>query len=406
MGLFDHPPAQPRRPRVYTVSDLTREITALLEQHFPAVAVAGETSNVRQPASGHIYFTLKDENSQISAVMWRSLALSLPFALKDGMAVTLFGEVSVYGPRGAYQIVVRRVEPQGVGALELAYRQLCAKLKEEGLFDEQHKKPIPALPRTVGVVTSATGAALRDILRTIDATHPALHVLLRPAPVQGEAAAARIAEAIEDLNRCEVDVIIVGRGGGSLEDLWAFNEELVARAIFASHVPVISAVGHEIDLTISDLVADERQPTPTSAGERVTREWVRVRDRLDRASDRLVQTLATATGTARETLRRLAGSFAFRQPFEFIRRREQRLDEIVQRLVLAERALLRHADQRTRAAAGRLEALNPLRVLARGYSITMSEDGRRPLRDASSLAAGDRVRTRLHDGEFTSIVEA
>lgn len=391
---------------VLTVSELTRAIRELLTEAFPAVAVVGEISNVRRSTSGHIYLTLKDEGAQIPAVIWSNVARTLRFQLQDGLSVIVRGEVTVYERRGTYEIIVREIEPRGIGALELAFRQLFDRLQKEGLFDTARKRPIPAFPAVIGVVTSPTGAAIRDILHVIDKRFPRLRVLIYPVRVQGEGAALEIAAAIRDMNaHTDADVLVVGRGGGSLEDLWAFNEEVVARAIFASRIPIISAVGHEVDFTISDFVADERAATPTAAAERITREWAAATERLDRARARLAQALLAHVRKARDRVVQLAKAHALRFPLEGVRRREQRVDELGLRLAQAQRGILRLSEERLANLAGRLGNLNPLRVLQRGYSITTRAGDNRPLRDASELRVGDRVHTRLGAGAFTSVVE-
>jgi exodeoxyribonuclease VII large subunit len=264
LSLFD------QKRKVHTISELTRKIKELLTKSFREVWVTGEVSNLTYHRSGHVYFTLKDEDAALGCVIWRSAAGKLRFRIEEGSEIIALGDISVYEVRGNYQLVVVYAEPKGIGALALAFEQLKKKLAAEGLFDERHKKPLPFLPRKIGIVTSPTGAAVRDMIRTILARFPNAHLIVHPARVQGEGAAGEIAAAIQTLNEMnEVDVMIIGRGGGSLEDLWPFNEEIVARAIFASAIPVISAVGHEVDVTISDYVADARAPTPTAAGEMV-----------------------------------------------------------------------------------------------------------------------------------------
>src|SRR5437867_4026625 len=266
-----------RERQGYTVSELTLRLKAALEEAFPAVWVEGEISNLRTPGSGHSYFTLKDEGAQLSAVLFRGRGRRVRFDLEDGMQVLVFGGLDVYAARGQYQLVVEMMEPKGLGALQLAFEQLKRKLEAEGLFDEGRKRPLPHFPRTIGIVTSPTGAALRDMLHIIGRRFGGLRVLVAPVRVQGEGAAAEIVDALRNLDEVAgLDVIIVGRGGGSIEDLWAFNDERVVRAIVASKVPVISAVGHETDFTIADFVADLRAPTPSGAAELVVREKLAV----------------------------------------------------------------------------------------------------------------------------------
>ncbi|PHR87699.1 MAG: exodeoxyribonuclease VII large subunit, partial [Blastopirellula sp.] len=271
---FEQPPweanADGQQP-VLSVSQLTQLVKGTLEMAFPSVWVSGEISNLAQPRSGHVYLTLKDDNAQIRGVMWKGTASRLSFDLEDGQQVICRGEIDVYAPRGSYQLVIREVEPQGLGALQLALKKLQQKLQTEGLFDPDHKKPLPKFPKTIAMVTSPTGAAIRDFLEVLRRRWPGVRVIVIPAKVQGQGAAKEIAAGIKQANQLaeRPDVMVVGRGGGSLEDLWCFNEEVVVRAIFASEIPVISAVGHEIDVTLSDMVADRRALTPSEAAELV-----------------------------------------------------------------------------------------------------------------------------------------
>jgi len=365
---------------IYTVSQLTRQIREALERHVGLVWVTGEVSNFRTPGSGHCYFTLKDEFAQLNAVMWRASAEGLKFQLKEGLAVLAQGEITVYEPRGQYQIVVRRIEPLGIGALQLAFLQLKEKLAKEGLFDESRKRPLPRFPRAIALVTSPTGAAVR--------------------------AAAEIAEGIGLVNRLkEVEVMIVGRGGGSLEDLWAFNEETVARAIAASRIPVISAVGHETDFTIADFVADVRAPTPTHAGHLAVPDVRQLADELRSLAGRLGQALTGRIATARESLDGLARHYEPRRFLERIREREQRLDDLCQRLFRNIQRATQLQGQRLSGVSARLESLNPFAVLRRGYSLTFRESDGALLRDADALNRGEIVRTRLSKGEFRARVE-
>jgi exodeoxyribonuclease VII large subunit len=402
--------------KILTVSELTANIKNLLEDNFTAVWVSGEVSNLRLPASGHCYFTLKDQGAQIAAVIWRSTLARVKFDLKDGMQMVVRGSLTVYEPRGNYQIIVEKLEPLGVGALELAFRQLKERLEKEGLFDPARKKPIPFLPHRIGIVTSLTGAAIRDILNVIDRRFSNVEIILAPTKVQGEGAAEEIAAAINYLNfldrglltgvaRMPVDVMIVGRGGGSLEDLWAFNEEIVARAIFASHVPVISAVGHEIDFTIADFVADLRALTPTEAGERVVPRKDLLLEQMDSMRSSLAGALRNALALQRRRLDSIAGSYAFRLPYERIRREEQRLDEISARLFSAASLVLSGSREKIAGVAGRLDNLSPLKTLSRGYSVTSrAADGAKPMTDAATVAEGDDIETRLHRGRLQSRV--
>ncbi|MEK7359226.1 MAG: exodeoxyribonuclease VII large subunit, partial [Planctomycetota bacterium] len=278
--------------KVLTITELTRRIRGSIEQEFFNIWVVGEVSNFKRATSGHVYLTLKDSGAQLQAVIFKSLASRLKFEVKDGMQIVAFGSITVYDARGQYQLIVENVEPKGIGALQLAFLQLKERLEKEGLFDPCHKKPLPLLPKTIAIVTSPTGAAIRDILNVINRRFARVKILIYPVKVQGEGAALEISQAINDLNNIpDIDVMIVGRGGGSLEDLWAFNEEVVARSIYASKIPVISAVGHEINVTISDLVADKRALTPTEAGELVVPHYNQLKDALKKIKARLLQVL-------------------------------------------------------------------------------------------------------------------
>jgi len=391
---------------VFTVSDLTRGIKILLEAKYPSSWLEGEVSNYRASPAGHRYFTLKDEFAQISAVMFKSARAPSGFRFADGMKVVVQGSISVYEPRGAYQIIVRRIEERGLGALQLAFERLKRKLFEEGLFDEAHKVPIPMLPARIGVVTSPTGAAIRDILTVLGRRFAEVRVIVCPVRVQGEEAAGEIAAALDDLNALRlVDVIIVTRGGGSLEDLSPFNDEQVARAIYRSAIPVISAVGHEIDWTISDFVADLRVPTPSSAAELVIGRKAELLERVGFLREKLY---TSATGRVAELARRLElarKSYVFREPASLVRQYQQRVDDALERMALHARHRVTRLTDSVRGFEARLGALNPTAVLARGYSVTADAATGRIVTDAAVLAPGTRVRTRLHRGAFTADVE-
>lgn len=399
-------PREPEDERhVFTITEITRAVKTTLEATFGHVWVTGEVSNLRRPQSGHVYLTLKDEKSQLQAVIFRGVASKIKFDLADGMQVVAGGEITVYEARGNYQIIVTAIEPRGVGALELAFKQLVAKLEKEGLFAPEHKQPIPAFPRHVALVTSPTGAAIRDILQVTYRRFPGMRVTIYPVRVQGKGAAEEIAQGIGELNRIgDFDVIITGRGGGSLEDLWAFNEEVVARAIHASGIPVVSAVGHEIDVTISDLVADLRAPTPTAAAELVVPRKAEIEAQLLDMARRLRHALGVRVETARAELRTLAVRVGPQQLRGHIRQLIQRTDDLGTRMEVALRSLVRHMKERLRGVAGRLDSLSPLRVLERGYSITRS-DGT-VLRDAAEAKVGEVLDTILFRGRLTSRVES
>ena len=392
-------------PEVLTISQLNARVRASLETAFQGLWVAGEVSNLKIAGSGHVYLTLKDPSAEVSAVIWRPVADRLRFDLTDGLEVLVQADVTLYEVRGRYQIVIRRIEPRGVGALQLAFRQCVEKLAKEGLFDPARKRPLPRFPSHVGIVTSPTGAAIRDILRMLQRRWPMIQVTIFPVRVQGEGAHLEIAQAVVEMNRLGgFDVLIVGRGGGSLEDLWAFNEESVARAIFASRIPVVSAVGHEVDVTISDMVADVRALTPTAAGEMVVPDVRQVRADLRALAGRLSTSLANQARFARSRLSSLGDRLSPQRLANRIQQLVQRIDEVF--ATLGTRSLRRLRDWRTglEASAGRLESLSPLAVLRRGYSLTTRADSNQPLTDARSLNPGERVRTRLAMGEFTSTV--
>ncbi len=432
-----------------TVTALTRRIKSTLQGSFPAVVVEGEVSNLARPASGHLYFTIKDENAQISAVLFRGNQRGMSFAPRNGMLVRAHGEVTVYEKRGNYQLLARRLEQGGKGSLQAQFEALKKKLLEEGLFAQDRKQTLPLLPQHVGVVTSASGAAIRDILNVVYRRFPNLHLLLAPVMVQGPGAAPEIAAAIDRLNEIGgLDVLIVGRGGGSLEDLWAFNEEEVARAVARSRIPVISAVGHEVDFTICDFVADMRAPTPSAAAELVVGSKDAFEDRLVQLDRRMAAAIRQTLEVARHRLTKSAGSYVFREPAHAVAQYRQRLDMHQQRMRRELQAALQSAQQsmdwmggrlqqfaRAAVVAGRneleqhrgrmvhalrmqrqagaqdvkrltmqLRALNPLAVLQRGYSITSLADGQILFRK-DQVSDGDHIATRLADGVIISKVE-
>lgn len=391
---------------VLTVSQFTAVVKGVLEGSFPSAWVAGEISNFSRPASGHCYFTLKDEGAQLRAVIWRNAAMRLRCELHDGLEVICHGGLDLYAPRGSYQLVVDQLQPKGVGALELALRKLREKLAAEGLFDAARKRPLPRFPRRIALVTSPTGAAVRDFLQVLKRRWLGADVLISPVRVQGEGSAAEVAAAIRQLNASglEIDCLVVARGGGSLEDLWTFNEEVVVRAIHASRIPVVSAIGHEIDVTLADLVADVRALTPSEAAERIAPSGEDLRRALAQHAQRLSAPLRSRAASARQRLEALANRRAFRRPFAMVQEAEQRLDECE---VGARRAMDRHiaaGNTKMASLAAQLESLSPLAVLGRGYSLTFGEDGRL-LRDAAEVRTGERLRTRLASGEVASRVE-
>ena len=350
------PAEKPAGPRLLSVRQVNELVRGTLARHIPATLhVLGEIGDFSRPASGHVYFTLKDADSELRCVLWRSTALQLKFAPEMGMEVIATGGLEVYAPRGTYQLVVRKLEPRGVGALEVAFRQLKERLEREGLFDPQRKCPLPRIPERVAVVTSPTGAALRDILQTLRRRLPLIQVLVFPVRVQGEGAAEEIAAAIRALNEHAevlggVDLAIVGRGGGSLEDLWAFNEEVVARAIAASRIPIVSAVGHEVDVTISDLVADLRAPTPTAAAELIAPSGAELTASVERQAQRSTRALTHMLQLARAALTTALAHEPLARPLARLRERSQLVDEILHRLETASARAFRQArEQLTRA---------------------------------------------------------
>lgn len=399
--------AQPP-PRVLTVSQLSTLIEGVLESTFHSLWVGGEISDVSRPHSGHVYFTLKDDQAQIRGVIWRSTAQRMRFKLEEGQQVVCHGDLDVYPPRGTYQLVVRQVEPQGVGALQLAFQQLAQRLEAEGLFDPARKRKLPAFPRRVGFVTSPTGAAIHDFLQVAARRFAGVQILVVPVRVQGEGSAQEIARGIALANRIQppLDVLVVGRGGGSLEDLWSFNEEVVVRAIHASKVPVVSAVGHEIDVTLADLVADVRALTPSEAAERVIPSADELTARLGQLQRRMASILRTRISTARSRVEQLARRRMLRDPRAFLYDLSRRLDDLDQQAARAIERRLRQSSDRTAALAGRLESLSPLAVLARGYSVTTRAETGEIVRDADSVVAGQRLKTRLLHGEIFSRVDS
>ncbi len=353
-----------------SVSELTRTIQVVLEQSIGAVAVSGEISNFKEHTSGHRYFTLKDAGAQIQCVMWKSRALS--FRPADGMKVVARGRVTIYPPRGNYQLDCTSMQPLGIGDLQMAFEELKRRLFEEGLFAIEYKKPLPQFPSKIGVVTSQTGAAIRDILSTLARRMPGCEVVLRPAQVQGAEAAFDIVRAIAELNRTDCDVIIVGRGGGSIEDLWAFNTEEVARAIFQSHIPVISAVGHEIDITIADFVADIRAATPTAAAEIAVRDYRELLGGLDGLQSHMGRLVQQKIAMVERQLRTLAGHPAFRFPLDHVRQNQQELDYIETALHRAVRRSVAEAERKIVSVGAHLASVHPLSPLRRGYAILQS----------------------------------
>lgn len=435
--------------RILSVSQLTSLIREVVEENFEHVWVEGEVSNLAVPASGHLYFTLKDAGAQIRCVLFRASSRVLKFKVQNGMALVVRGRISVYDQRGEYQFIAEYLEPKGIGALQLAFVQLKEKLAREGLFDESRKKQLPGLPRKIGVVTSTSGAAIHDILTVLRRRHAGVEVLIRPVTVQGEGAAAEIAAAIRDFNRYrEVDVLIVGRGGGSMEDLWAFNEEQVARAIFTSRIPVISAVGHEVDYTIADFVADLRAPTPSAAAELVVKSrqeldaqlsnlshrlsraiehtlegardrtegllaalkdpalWIgHLMQRVDELSDRAARALRGKVSLSQERYLGLSHRLQIRNPALDVERFRERLLIASDRMASAMRHKIETTREKNAVNAARLSVLSPLATLQRGYSITRSRADGLIVRNSDQLEPGDFVAVTFRHGSANCVVE-
>lgn len=438
--------------QIFTVSQITRELRNLLEATFPLVWIEGEISNLRVVHSGHAYFTLKDAQSQLRAVMFRSAWRQLPFTPESGMHVVVQGRISIYEPRGDYQLLANVLEPKGIGALQLAYEQLRDRLFQEGLFDEVRKRPLPMVPQQIGIVTSPTGAAIRDIIQIVHRRRANVHLHLYPVRVQGQGAALEIAQAIAALNRYEPrpEVLIVGRGGGSLEDLWAFNEEVVARAIVDSEIPVISAVGHEIDYTIADFVADLRAPTPSAAAELVVKSEEELRQQVNALRARMEAVVQYQLERCHTAFEHLTRSRPLREPHRLVETLQQQVDDLVlqlekgwqnssqeraRRLQSAERALARlnprvrwqrlytHLNTLERrfetavrsrltlrwetlsGLSNTLHSLSPLAVLGRGYSLCRDPVSQQLIPSTTRVHTGQRIEVLLQDGQLICTVD-
>ena len=395
-----------KEKQIYTVSELTKYIRQILENSFPNIWVEGEVSNFILHSSGHMYFSLKDAGSVVQCAMFKRSNEKLKFKLKDGMKVICFGKISVYEPRGSYQLIVEEMEPKGIGALQLQFQQLKEKLHKEGLFDQAHKVPIPHLPNRIGVVTSPTGAAIRDILNIALRRFSNVEIIIYPVRVQGEGSKDEIASAIKDFNKLKIiDVMIVGRGGGSLEDLWAFNEEVVARAIYDSVIPVISAVGHEIDYTIADFVADLRAPTPSAAAELVIPRKEDLLNSIDTNTTRLKNALANIVGTMTQKFTRLRDSYALKQPLKMVEQYEQMIDDLRKDMAIRIDHLVKMYGENFNLLTQKLDVLSPLSILNRGYSISARLPEGKIIKDAADIDIGDRIETKLGKGKFISKIE-
>ena len=399
-------PVSPTRT-VHSVSEITDRLKRLIEQHphLQNVWVQGQISNYSKSAAGHIYFTLKDEDSQIRCALFRSSAIGVRFSLSNGAEVLVQGRIGIYAVRGEYQITVNKVEPLGIGALQRAFEDLKKQLADEGLFAGHYKKPVPKFPKKIGVVTSATGAAFQDICQQLRKRYPLADVLLHPTLVQGDGAAIGIAQAIQVMNqRDDIDVLIVGRGGGSIEDLWAFNEEIVARAIFASAIPVVSAVGHETDFTIADMVADHRAPTPSAAVEHIVPDQVELSAQLDGYDTWLRRIINDQVDAHKTRLQDLEARLAPARRKDAINQLSQRIDDLETGCRNAMARCLSNSERDLHTLAQRLNALSPLATLQRGYSISRKTDGT-VLASAEQVSIGDRVEIQLADGRMACRIE-
>lgn len=389
-----------------SVSELNHQLKAVVEGTFPMMWVAGEVTDVSKPRSGHIYFTLKDNDSQIRAVMWRNVASRLRFDLENGQAILCYGGLEVYTVRGSYQIVVRKAQPQGVGTLQLAFDKLKARLNSEGLFSVERKQALPAHPRRVGVITSPSGAAVHDFLVAAEDRMLGAEIFVIPAQVQGKGAAETIVRGLQAaaMVRPKLDVVVVTRGGGSLEDLWCFNEEPVVRAIAECPVPTVSAVGHEVDVTLADLAADVRALTPTDAATKIFPDRSGVTQRVSDLSRRLHRVMEYEIQRRHYALEALASHPAMTKPMEMVHLRSRLIDEFDQRSKQAIERRLQQSKSKVATLAASLTALSPLKTLARGYSVARDGDGN-AISDTSRLELGQQIKTTLASGEFTSTID-
>jgi exodeoxyribonuclease VII large subunit len=421
--LFDHtdtepvpqPPTERTRKPVeepptrepLSVTDLTHRVKELIEFNFRDIEVVGQVSNLTQPRSGHIYLTLKDENAQLPAVIWKSSVSKFRFKIKDGMEVVCRGRLDVYPPHGKYQMIVNELVPKGIGSLELAFRQLHDQLSEAGLFDPSRKKRLPRMIRQVALITSPSGAAIHDFLQVLARRTKRVDILIVPVRVQGDGASQEIAKAIRTVHRIAskkpIDCIVITRGGGSREDLWAFNEEVLVRAVAASRIPVVSGVGHEVDVTLCDLAADVRALTPSEAAERIAPEDAELSRYLLQLQRQLDDRLEKRVRFCREHLKFIEKQSILAFPERIIENRRRKIDLYEERLERAIDHRLQRSQQQLSQAAASLEALSPLAVLSRGYSLTENKDGHK-IRNAHDVQKGERIRTRLLNGYLESVV--
>lgn len=392
--------------QAYSVTEITRLIKTTLEQSYQDIWVEGEISNYHHHSSGHRYFNLKDEHAVIRVTLWRSLGMRLQFEPEDGQKVLVYGDITVYEKGGSYQLNCRKIVPVGVGELELAFRQLYERLSAEGLFDEERKKEIPPFVTKVGIVTSPTGAAIRDIIQIARRRNNAVELVIFPAQVQGDGAEDTIAEGIKYFNtRSDIDVIITGRGGGSLEDLWPFNTEVTVRAIAASRLPVVSAVGHEVDVTLADLAADLRAPTPSAAAELVIWSKEDYLASLQQYVARQAHLLGNIVATARQSLSALLERPVFSRPLDLIYQRQQYLDTVLQRFSQAGKNNFDKYKNRLSLTLSRLDTLSPLKILARGYSVSRKVPSKKLIASIEEIRPGENMETILLDGTVVSVVE-
>jgi exodeoxyribonuclease VII large subunit len=392
--------------KIYTITEITKEIKGILEESLPSVWVEGEISNYTLHSSGHRYFSMKDENAQIRCTLWRFRGIRLSFEPEDGMKVIAFGNITVYERNGQYQLDVIELIPAGWGKLEIAFQRLKEKLFQEGLFDEEHKRPLPEFPESIGLVTSPTGAAIRDMIKIIHKRFPSVRIIVNPVRVQGEEAAEEIAQAIQEFNEfAKIDVMIIGRGGGSLEDLWAFNEEIVARAIYDSKIPIISAVGHQIDFTISDFVADLRAPTPSAAAQMVVRDKRELLKETRSNAQKLISYQTSLIEYSKQRLKTAQQSYGFRRPLDLITQRSQRLDEFTRQLRDKIKNHFEFKKNDLSLREEKLEALSPLSVLKRGYSIARKLPELEIIKDAGGLKEEDRLEVKFLKGKVKTKVE-
>ncbi len=411
-SLFESSPeenseSQDDQQQVLSVSEVNHLVKQLVNEAFPTMWVSGEISDIARPRSGHLYFNLKDADGQLRGVIWRGSAEKLAFTPEDGQEVLCRGKLDVYPPQGSYQLIVRHMQPLGEGAMQVALRQLKAKLESEGLFDPVNKKPLPGFPKRIGIVTSPSGAAVRDFLEVVRGRMGGIHVFVIPAKVQGAGAANEIANAIRLANSLSdpLDVLVVGRGGGSLEDLWCFNEEAVVRAIFESHVPVVSAVGHEIDVTLADHVADIRALTPTHAGELVVPSRDALMTEVDQLAFRMRNRIERMVQQGKQRLEALASRPVLRRPAEMFSVLARRVDELELRSERAIDTQLSKSNERLGLFAAQLQSLSPLAVLSRGYSVTSDSDNK-VISSIRDVSADHLITTRISDGRIISRVES